>query len=205
MVEPSSLIAFAGVSVLLMIIPGPNAALIVGTSLASGVRAGLVTVAGTSSAGALLLLLTGAGLTALLQAAAAWIDWVRWLRAAYLVWIGIWQWCAAGALAERPAPPAVSRGILYLKGAALSLSNPKTLVFYAAFLPQFVDVTRPIGPQLFELSVVFLLLAIVLDTGWALLAARLRPLLRRRPILHGRISGGLMIGAGVGLALVHRA
>ena len=87
----------------------------------------------------------------------------------------------------------------------MSLTNPKTLVFYAAFLPQFVDPARPVGPQLAELAAVWFVIGAANDTAWALLAGRLRPFLVTRGRLRNRVSGGLMVGAGVGLALVRRS
>ena len=91
MVEPSLLLTFALTSLLLTVIPGPNIAFIVANSLGQGTRAGLLTVAGTSSAGALLLVVAGAGLTAVLTAVAGWADWIRWLGVAYLIYLGVSQ------------------------------------------------------------------------------------------------------------------
>jgi len=203
-VEPSLLLPFVLTSLLLMVIPGPNVALIVANSLGQGTRAGLLTVAGTASAGALLVVLAGAGLTALLATAAEWVEWIRWLGVAYLVCLGVTLWRAEAVdLVQRPAPVR-SAAWLCSRGALMSLTNPKSLVFYAAFLPQFVDPTRRIGPQLAELAAIWLVLGAANDTTWALLAGRLRPLLATRGRLRNRLSGGLMVGAGVGLALSRR-
>jgi len=83
----------------------------------------------------------------------------------------------------------------------VSLTNPKTLLFYGAFLPQFVTAERPLAPQVAVLSVVFLTMAVGVDSGWAFAAGRARPLLARRGRLRNRLSGGMLMGAGVGLAL----
>jgi homoserine/homoserine lactone efflux protein len=89
MIEPGLLAAFITAVTLLMLIPGPNVALIVANSIAHGPRHGLVTVAGTLAAQALSLALVTAGMTALLQDLGAWFGWLRWAGAAYLVWLGI--------------------------------------------------------------------------------------------------------------------
>lgn len=204
MIDPSLLLPFVLTSLLLMVIPGPNVALIVANSLGQGTRAGLLTVAGTASAGALLLVLAGAGLTAMLTTAAEWVEWIRWLGVAYLVYLGVTQWRAEAVdLLQRPAP---SRSAIWLcsRGALMSLTNPKSLVFYAAFLPQFIDPARRAGPQLAELAAIWLVLGAANDTTWALLAGRLRPFLATRGQLRNRLSGGFMVGAGVGLALSRR-
>lgn len=204
MVDPSLLLPFVLTSLLLMVIPGPNVTLIVANSLGQGTRAGLLTVAGTASAGALMLLLAGAGLTAMLATLAGWVEWIRWLGVTYLVYLGVTQWRAEAV--DLQQGPATSRSAAWLcsRGALMSLTNPKVFVFYAAFLPQFIDPTRRIGPQLAELAVIWLALGAVNDTTWALLAGRLRPFLATRGRLHNRVSGGLMIGAGIGLALSRR-
>ena len=187
-----------------MILPGPNVALIVANSVGQGTRAGLLTVVGTSSAGALLLVLAGAGLTAMLTTVAGWVEWIRWLGVIYLVYLGVTQWRAEPTdLRRRPRTPR-SAAWLCGRGALMSLTNPKTLVFYAAFLPQFIDPARRVGPQLAELGMAWFILGAANDMAWALLAGRLRPFLATRGRLRNRVSGGLMIGAGVGLALSRR-
>ena len=102
------------------------------------------------------------------------------------------------------APQPRSRRGIFLRGLLVSLTNPKTLFFYGAFFPQFVASDRAAGPQLVLLCVTFLVVAIVLDSLWAVLAGRARPLLAAHGRLRNRVSGGFLIGAGVGLALAHR-
>jgi threonine/homoserine/homoserine lactone efflux protein len=94
---------------------------------------------------------------------------------------------------------------LLLRGFLVSFANPKTLLFYGAFLPQFVAPDRPLGPQLALLSITFLFLALGIDGGWALLAGRSRQLLLQRGRLRQRMTGGLLMTAAIGLALArHR-
>ena len=204
MVEPSLLLTFTLTSLLLIVIPGPNIAFIVANSLGQGTRAGLLTVVGTASAGALTLMLAGAGLAAMLTAVAGWVEWIRWLGVGYLVYLGVTQWRAKPVdLVRQPEAPR-SAAWLCSRGALMSLTNPKALVFYAAFLPQFIDPARRVGPQLAELAAVWFVIGAVNDVTWALLAGRLRPFLATRGRLRNRVSGSFMIGAGVGLALSRR-
>jgi len=199
MIEPALLLGFIAAVTLLMLIPGPNVALIVAGSVSHGVRAGLMTVLGTVAAQALSLVLVTAGLTALLQEVSAWFGWLRWVGAAYLIWLGIRQWRAPPPnLAAVKAQP---RATLFAQAFLVSLVNPKTLIFYGAFFPQFITMERPVMPQAALLSAVFLVIALVIDSGWALVASRVRPLLARRGWLTGRFSGGILVGAGAALAL----
>jgi threonine/homoserine/homoserine lactone efflux protein len=200
MIEPALLLAFAAAVTLLMLVPGPNVALIVANSGRHGTRAGLATVAGTLAAQALSLALVTAGLTALLETVGALFSWLRWVGAAYLVWLGVRQWRAPPRdLSQAQAQP---RGALLLQAFLISLVNPKTLLFYGAFLPQFISLERPVVPQAALLSVIFLAIALTVDSGWALAAGRARPLLARPGRLMGRLSGGILIGAGVTLGLL---
>lgn len=200
MIEPSVLLAFGAAVTLLMLIPGPNVALIVANSVTHGVRAGLATVLGTVAAQALSLALVTAGLTTLLQFFGLWSGWLRWLGAAYLIWLGLQQWrMPVRDLGEVQAQP---QGALFAEAFLVSLVNPKTLIFYGAFFPQFLADDRPLVPQAVQLSVVFLLIAQLVDCGWALAAARVRPLLAGHGRLRNRATGAVLVGAGALLAVL---
>jgi threonine/homoserine/homoserine lactone efflux protein len=198
-------LAFIAACVVLIAIPGPNVALIVANSVAHGARYGLMTVAGTASAMVLQLALVVLGASALLGMLANLFDWLRWLGVAYLVWLGVRTWRAAATdLAGTQAEPR-SMASIFSRGFAVSLTNPKTLLFYAAFLPQFVGMGDGEATyQLLLLAGTFLVVAVLLDGAWALLAGRLRSLLQARARLRNRITGSLLIGAGVGLAFARK-
>jgi threonine/homoserine/homoserine lactone efflux protein len=200
-------LGFVLASTILILLPGPNVTLLVATSLACGPRRALMTLAGTSTAVALQLLITALGMTSLLLALAAGFDWLRWAGVLYLVWLGIRQWRAVPVALEDLDPAAISGQRLFWRGFVVSATNPKTLLFYAAFLPQFVEPARPARPQLLLLGASFLALATALDGGYTLLAGRLRPWFRgpARARLRQRVSGALLIGAGLGLALARRS
>ena len=145
MPEPSLLLTFILATTILMLTPGPNVALIVANAVAWGTRYGLLTVTGTAAAMVVQLGLTALGMSAALGALAAWFEWLRWLGVGYLLWLGVRQWRAPPIdLTRIPAQPRSARGIA-LRGFLVSLTNPKTLLFYGAFLPQFVSLDRP-GP-----------------------------------------------------------
>lgn len=198
-------LAFVAACILLIVIPGPNVALIVANSMAHGARYGLMTVAGTASAMLLQLALVVLGASALLGALAGLFDWLRWLGVAYLLWLGLRTWRAAASDLSGIAAEPRSAHAIFARGFLVSLANPKTLLFYAAFLPQFVSAdSEQATRQLLLLSATFLVIAVLLDGAWALLAARLRSLLQARARLRNRLTGALLMGAGVGLALARR-
>ena len=194
---------FVGATAILMLIRGPNVALIVANSLAFGARAGLLTVVGTSAAMAVQVAVAALGVTALLGALAQAFEILRWLGVAYLVWLGVRAWRAPADGLGRTR--AVSPGKIFGRGFLVSLTNPKTLAFYAAFLPQFLDPSAPLGRQMAILSMAFVSTALVIDGGWALLAGRARPLIARFGRLRNRLTGMVLVGAAVGLALARRA
>jgi threonine/homoserine/homoserine lactone efflux protein len=204
MPDPALFLAFTVAVTLLMLTPGPNLALIIGNSVAYGPRYGFLTIAGTTSAMAVQLSLTGLGMTHLLGEMGVWFAWLRWVGVAYLFYLGIRQWRAPvvdiNAIRTQPAP---ARAI-YVRALFVSLTNPKTLFFYAVFFPQFVDTSRAIGPQVLLLSVTFVILAFVVDGGWVMLAGRARGLLGRSGRTRNRVSGGFLMGAGAILAVAGR-
>lgn len=193
-------LAFMLATSALMLIPGPNVALIVANSVAYGSRYGLVTVLGTSSAMVIQLGLTVFGMASVLDMVAAWFGWIRWVGVAYILYLGLKQWRAVPVdLARTPAEPKSARSI-YTRGFFVSLTNPKTLVFYGAFLPQFVTLDSRATSQLALLSVTFVGVAVFFDSSWAFLAGRARRFLSTRGELRNRATGSLLIGAALGLA-----
>jgi threonine/homoserine/homoserine lactone efflux protein len=197
-------LAFIAATTVLMLIPGPNVALIVANSVAYGTRIGLLTLAGTASAMVVQLCLVTLGMAAVLGALGAILEWVRWIGVAYLIVLGVRQWRASPLDLTRVRPEPRAPREIFLRGLLVSLTNPKTLLFFGAFFPQFLTRSQPMVPQLAVLSVTFVVLALLLDGCWAVLSGRARKFLAGRGRARNRISGGLLIGAGVGLALAHR-
>ena len=199
-------VAFVAASAALIAIPGPNVALIVANSVAHGRRYGLLTVAGTSTAMVPQLALTVLGMTGALTLMSHLFEWVRWAGVAYLAWLGVQAWRAPPAVdLTGVAPQPRSGRAIVARGFLVSLTNPKTLLFYAAFFPQFVAPGADLGPQLALLSATFLAVAVALDCCWALAAARLRGTLAVRGGLRNRLTGGAYLAAAVGLASARRS
>ncbi len=204
MIDLPLYLGFIAATALLVLIPGPNVSLIVANAIAHGTRYGLLTVAGTTAAIIVQLGLTVYGMAAALEALASWFEVIRWAGVLYLVALGVRAWRAPPvSLSAIPAQPRSVRAIA-VRGFLISLTNPKTLLFYGAFFPQFVAPDRPLGVQLALLSVTFLVIAAGLDSAWALAAGRARRVLAARGRLRNRLTGGLLVGAGIGLALARR-
>src|SRR5436309_3494638 len=125
---------FLVITVVLILTPGPIVTLVIATGASRGPRAGLVTVAGTSTGNAVLLAAIAFGLSWVLQNAAILFELLRWGGAAYLIWIGLQAWRSAG----RSDTALPSGQVDFLRGFLVALSNPKTIAFFTAFLPQFV-------------------------------------------------------------------
>ena len=147
MIDASVFLAFAATVTVLMLIPGPNVALIVANSVAYGSRYGLLTVAGTSSAVVVQLAFTALGMTRLLGALGTSFELIRWVGVAYLVYLGVAQWRAPAVDLTRTRPEPRSARAIYMRALLVSLTNPKTLLFYGAFFPQFVTATHDLGAQ----------------------------------------------------------
>jgi threonine/homoserine/homoserine lactone efflux protein len=200
-------LAFLVATTVLILIPGPNVTLLVANSLAHGSRRALITLAGTSTAIALQLLVVALGMSSLILVLAKWFEWLRWAGVAYLIYLGIQQWRAAPVALDDVESVMVRSKTLFWQGILISATNPKTLLFYAAFFPQFIDAASLPGPQLALLGLTFLVVATVLDGTYAILAGQLRPWLRdrRRARLRNRLTGTFLIAAALGLALARRS
>ena len=134
--------AFLLITAVLVITPGPIVTLVIATGASQGIRAALTTVAGTTLGNAILLAAIAFGLSWVLRNAAILFDILRWVGAAYLIWLGIQAWRHAGA---NGTPAAPGRHVNFWRGFVVALSNPKSIAFFTAFLPQFVDPSLPAG------------------------------------------------------------
>jgi threonine/homoserine/homoserine lactone efflux protein len=204
MVALPTLALFAVAAGALIVVPGPAVLFIVARSVHQGRRAGLVSAVGVAAGG--LVHVAGAvlGFSALLASSALAFSAVRWFGAAYLVWLGV-KTLRGGDPQEVAAvpPPAPPRRLL-AQGFVVNLLNPKTALFFLAFLPQFVDPARGRVPlQMLELGCAFVALAIVSDCGYALLAGSLAGRLGRSARARRRarlFTGGVYVALGLGTA-----
>ena len=195
--------AFLFVTTILILSPGPIVTLVVATGATQGVRAALATAAGTTLGNALLLVAIALGLDWVLANAVAVFNAMRWTGALYLIYLGLKAWRGAGRESE-VAP--LNRRIHFRRGLMVALTNPKTIVFFTAFLPQFVDPKLPAAPQLATMSVVTVLFAGLSDTAYALASGYGRAWFQkpsRRKWL-GRASGGVLIAGGIWLSFARR-
>src|SRR5262245_24074686 len=160
------LLAFVAACVLLALTPGPNMALMIGNTLSSGLRAGLVTLAGTTTGLALLVAAAAAGMTSVMVFMSTWFDAVRWAGAIYLVYLGGRQLLRLWRRVDEPQPArAGSKRGWYIQGLLVSLSNPKVILFLGAFLPQFVNVHADPVAQLALLAVLFVVVLAAIDVA----------------------------------------
>jgi len=203
------LATFLATCVLLAVTPGPNMSLIVANTTAHGLKAGLVTLAGTGSAMAVLVAIAAFGMTSVMRLMADWFDVIRWLGAVYLAWLGasqlykVWRGTGGDMVGTVVAPPRGGRW--YLQGVLVGLSNPKVLLFLGAFLPQFVSVAAPPEPQLALLAIVFVVVLVAVDVVYTIAIARMRARLEQRHFRKLDVaSGALLLAGGLVLALTRR-
>ena len=195
--------AFLLITLVLVVTPGPIVTLVVATGATRGVRPALATVVGTTLGNALLLTAIALGLSWVLANALILFEVMRWAGAAYLVYLGVQAW--RGASKATVTLP-VADHVHFARGLAVALTNPKTIVFFTAFLPQFVDPSLPAGRQLAVMCIVSTLMAGTTDTAWAIASGLGRAWFMRpsRAKLLARLSGGVLIGGGIWLSLARR-
>ena len=194
-------LAYIAACALIAVIPGPTVTVIVANSLAHGSRAGLLNVAGTQLGLGLMMAILVVGLSSVIAAMGWLFDWLRWAGAAYLVWLGIQLLRSPEALAEARSFP-VPRGGFLLQGFLVLMANPKALLWFGAFIPQFVDPKGNYVAQIVLLCVTAMAVALLSDGAYAVLTGRAGALLSRKRVrLVSRLSGGCLIGGGIWLAL----
>jgi len=193
-------LAYVLACILITIIPGPTVTLIIANSLTHGTRAGLLNVAGTQLGLAVMLGVLLVGLSSIIATMGWWFDWVRIAGAVYLIWLG-WKLLRAnagfGEIGRTPTP----RGGFFLQGLLVLMSNPKALLWFGAFIPQFVDPSGNYVGQIVLLGVTAMATAAITDGAYALLGGRTgRFMSTRRIRIASQLSGLFLIGGGVWLA-----
>jgi len=183
------------------LIPGPTVTVIIANSLRHGARAGLLNVAGTQLGLGLMMVILIVGLSSVIAAMGWLFEWLRWAGAAYLVWLG-WQLLRSPEMIYQENTRAIPRGGFLLQGFLVLMANPKALLWFGAFIPQFVDPTGNYVAQIIVLGVTAMAVALVSDGAYAVLTGRAGAFLSKRRIrLVSRLSGGFLIGGGIWLAL----
>lgn len=194
-------IAYIVACFVIALVPGPTVTVIVANSLAHGSRAGLLNVAGTQLGLALMMAILVVGLSSVIAAMGWLFDWLRWAGAAYLVWLG-WKLLRAPEAMVDIQKSSVPKGGFLLQGFLVLMANPKALLWFGAFIPQFIDPTGNYVGQIAVLGVTAMAVALVSDGAYAVVTGRASAMLSRRRVrLVSRLSGGFLIGGGIWLAL----
>ncbi|HYN13247.1 MAG TPA: LysE family translocator [Burkholderiales bacterium] len=195
-------LAYVLACVLITIIPGPTVTVIVANSLAHGARAGLLNVAGTQVGLGLMMLTLMVGLSSVIEAMGWLFDWLRLAGAVYLVWLGWKLIRSPDAMDPRgQAAPPTPRGGFFLQGLLVLLANPKALLWFGAFIPQFIDPKGNYVAQIALLGLTAMAIAGLTDGAYAILTGRAGAFFSRSRIrLVSRLGGGFLIGGGVWLA-----
>ncbi|MDY8108111.1 LysE family translocator [Fulvimarina sp. 2208YS6-2-32] len=208
-VDPSTYLAFVAASMLLLAIPGPTVIMVVGQSLAHGRPAALASVVGVGLGDLCLAILSLAGVGALLAASAGAFTLMKWIGALYLVYLGIRLWRAPvtpiGETGMHGTSETVPKMKILREAFLVTLFNPKGIVFFVAFVPQFVDWSAAYWPQAIIFVATFTTLAMANGFVFALAASRARRLATRPFMLRAlqRAGGACLAGAGL-LALAAR-
>lgn len=202
MPDPQSMLAFTLASILLVLIPGPSVLFVIGRSLTFGNRGGLMSVLGNELGALPLVAAVAFGVGSLIAESIAIFTIVKTLGAAYLVYLGVQAIRHRGddSVVQDGAPSRRTSNITLLRqGFIVGITNPKTIVFFVAVLPQFVNFHAGAVPlQMMTLGLIFILVALVIDSAWALLAGTARAWFARSP---RRLRGARATGGGMMIAL----
>ncbi|WP_326820322.1 LysE family translocator [Streptosporangium sp. NBC_01756] len=200
MPDLTTLALFAAATLALLLVPGPAVLYIVTRSVAQGRGAGLVSVLGIHLGSVVHVAAAALGVSALLAASATAFAVVKYAGAAYLIWLGIRKLMARPDDTETAEPVVATRSRMFWEGFVVNVLNPKTAIFFLAFLPHFTDPSRgPIAPQILLLGMVWIALGMASDGAFALLASAMAGRLRRSARTRRRLdvtSGVVYLGLG---------
>ncbi len=192
-------VAFAAASSILLVIPGPTVLLVVSYALGQGWRTALPMAVGVALGDFTAMTLSMLGLGALLATSATLFTILKWVGAAYLIYLGIKLWRAGGTLDAPPRTDAVSAAKMLGHAWLVTALNPKSITFFVAFLPAFLDPKADFLTQMLVFETTFLVLAFANAFGYALVASRARRLASNPRAIGvvNKVGGGLLVGAGV--------
>ena len=195
-------LAFVATSTVLLVIPGPTILLVESYALGQGMRIALPMAIGVALGDFTAMTLSMIGVGALLATSATLFGILKWVGAAYLVWLGIKLWRAGGALDAQPRSDQSSKVKMLGHAWIVTALNPKGIVFFVAFLPQFISPHVDFLSQMLIFEATFIVLAFVNVLGYALIAARARALVRNPRVIStfNKAGGTLLIGAGIATA-----
>lgn len=205
MPELATLLLFAAASFALIVVPGPAVLYVITRSLDQGRSAGLASVAGVSVGAYVHIIAAAIGLSALLTSSVIAFSVVKYAGAAYLIYLGLQKLFSAPKLETNPKVASQPLKKIFFEGVVVNVLNPKSALFFLAFLPQFIDASLgSVAAQSLILGSVFVLVALVSDGAYALLASTFRSWLKRSQrflrVQH-YLSGGVYLALGLGAAL----
>jgi len=201
----STLLTYIAACFLFTIIPGPGVTIVVANSLARGTKAGLATILGTEIAMICMVFVVALGLEAVMSVVAQAFTIIKLAGAAYLAWIGWKMFTSMGHidLSQRAEKLPLRRYVV--QGAVVNFSNPKTILFLGAFLPQFIDMSRAAFPQIMVLGLIVIAVAAATDSFYAVLAGRMGSVLTAARVrAMNRVSGVILMCGAVWLALLRK-
>jgi homoserine/homoserine lactone efflux protein len=200
---------FAVTETVLSLTPGPAVLFVLSSALRAGARKSLGSILGILTANAVYFALSATGVCALLISSYRVFFLVKWIGAAYLVYLGATTILGRNEVLPfgEPAKIGASAMRLFRDGFVLQMSNPKAIIFFSAILPQFIDPRRAVLPQIFIVGLTSVICEFAVLSSYVLAAARASMLARqpRYAKWTNRIAGSLLIGAGAGLAALRRA
>jgi threonine/homoserine/homoserine lactone efflux protein len=200
-------LAFVAATTILLIIPGPTVLLVLSYALGQGLRTAVPMAVGVALGDFTAMTLSMLGVGALLATSATLFTALKWIGAGYLVWLGLKLWQAGGSLDAAPRTDKISAANMLAHAWLVTALNPKSLTFFVAFLPQFLNSSDDFLTQMFISETTFLVLASANAFGYALIASRARTLVQNPNAISvfNKAGGTLLIGAGVATAAVRAA
>lgn len=199
--------AYLVATIIVLAIPGPTIMLVVSYALAQGRKTALASVTGVALGDITAVTLSLAGLGAILATSAALFTVLKWVGAAYLVWLGVKLWRTQPQPLETVAAGGTDNRKILMHAWIVTALNPKGIAFFIAFLPHFIAPAAPVTPQLVLMGVTFVVLAIVNALVYALAASAVRDRINKPSTLRtiNRVGGSVLIGAGLMTAAMRRA
>ncbi|MBL1406923.1 MAG: transporter [Hyphomicrobiales bacterium] len=195
MVSLASILTIAIASAVVAIVPGPSVSLIIANSIRGSSRAGLLNIAGIQLGLILMILVVALGIEGVMTVMADWFFAIKLIGAAYLIYIGVKMLRSDGSFAQEKnvKPPKIG---YFWQGFFVLIVNPKALLFFGAFIPQFIDTSGNVFIQSVVYGGVFMVVAGILDSMYAFLAGRAGSMISKNRILYAERSGGAMMVLG---------
>ncbi len=206
-VSPEIWLAFAAAAAILIAIPGPTTLVVLGQTLSGGRRMGFISLIGVALGDVCAIGLSVLGFSAILSASALAFEILKWAGAVYLVWLGVGLWRAPPAELAAVSAGHTDARLAIFRSFAVTLLNPKGILFFAAFLPQFLDPARPLLAQVIALMLTFVALATAIQGGYVLALGTARRNVASQATMRrlNRAGGVMLVGAGLLTASLKRA